>query len=374
MKLLIVSITAGEGHNAIGHALESFIAENYNNCEVKMIDLYQKEHRFAAFLVDNMQSFMMKFFPRIMHLNYRMTMNKKLNTSHNFPLKMGLIAMDSFLDEVKAFQPDIIFATHAYAAALVSYCAANKFIYCKNYTVIPDYVAYPYCENNAALDYIFVSDDEVKNELVSRGIGEEKIRVYGIPCQTKFLEPHNRPRLLRQCHIDTSKLTVLIMNGGKNMGAHSNLQILKSIYRCENVNIIVVNGRNEKTKNAIDRYLMNHPNPNVTNIGFASNIDELMSISDVMIGKAGGVSLTEAFAMDLPIIVPFSPPYQELWSMRKLEEMGIITHLKTAKDIPDYLEHLVSFPDELMLMKRNMQKIRRTDATERIVDLMMRNI
>lgn len=374
MKLLIVSITAGEGHNAMGHAIEAYVQRNYNNCEVKMIDLYKDKHRFASFVVDQLQSYLVKFFPRIMHLDYKLSMKKKPDVDHNFSLKMGLVAKDTFLKEVVDYQPDIIFSTHTFTSALISYCIKNKLIYCKNYSIIPDYVFHPDPEANMEMDYIFTPDEDLKEKLAKIGVPEEKIRAYGIPVHPKFLEPHNKTKLISKYRIDPNKLTVLVSNGGKDMGVASNFKILKSIYDCSDINILVVNGNNIKSKKAIDRYLISHPNPHVTNFGFVSEIDELMTISDVLIGKAGGSSLTEAMIMDLPVIVAFNPPYQEYWTMRKFEEIGIITHLKNVQAIPDYLDYLVKNPEELKLMKRNIKKFKKEDATERIVDLMMRNI
>ena len=46
-------------------------------------------------------------------------------------------------------------------------------------------------------------------------------------------------------------------------------------------------------------------------LGFVKNIDEIMKMSDVIITKPGGISITEAMACRLPIVIREYLPGQE---------------------------------------------------------------
>ena len=42
MRLLILTATAGEGHNSLSHALKDYIRKNYQDDEVLVYDLYKE--------------------------------------------------------------------------------------------------------------------------------------------------------------------------------------------------------------------------------------------------------------------------------------------------------------------------------------------
>ena len=59
--------------------------------------------------------------------------------------------------------------------------------------------------------------------------------------------------------------------------------------------IKLVNGKNEKNRAKIEKYLTKHNIHNVINLGFVNNINELMSASDIAFARGGGAGISECF-------------------------------------------------------------------------------
>lgn len=70
----------------------------------------------------------------------------------------------------------------------------------------------------------------------------------------------------------------MIMNGGVGFG--DNLGLVQYIMKAkQDFQLVVVNGRNEKMKEAIDEYIAENNVKNILNLGFANNVDVIMSAS-----------------------------------------------------------------------------------------------
>lgn len=67
---------------------------------------------------------------------------------------------------------------------------------------------------------------------------------------------------------------------------------------------------------------------NVKIIKYTNKIPELMSISDLVITKPGGLTTTESLASGLPIIVINPIPGQEEENAEFLEQKGVAVWLK----------------------------------------------
>ncbi|MCP1452383.1 glycosyltransferase [Priestia megaterium] len=144
-----------------------------------------------------------------------------------------------------------------------------------DYTVHSIWI-YPYT------DQYIVGSDIVRNGLIKYGVKEECIKVkYGLK--------YNVP-------------TVLIMDGGCGLISSHN-KILTSLeeYLFE-LQVIIVCGHNKKIKKSLENSL-SYSRHHIIIMGFVDCIDELMAICDGMITKAGGVTISEGLALNIPILL-----------------------------------------------------------------------
>lgn len=314
MRILFISVTAGEGHNAFARAIIDYYKENYSDVECKLIDLFKPKHKVHSFLNNEFTFFTFRHFPRLMSLNYKLSTKRKVNPDINYSLSQAKCAKEDILKVINEYQPDAIFTTHTYSTALINYLNRKKIINIPSFSLIPDFVIHPDVENNIDSNLCFVSNKYVSDEIISRGFDPQKIIVSGLPINPSFNKINDI-----NLNLDPNKKTVLVMFGG--MGLHKNHIIVKKLIPLlDKINLIVINGKDKKSYRRIKKI----NNPNVINLEYVSDVASIMAKSNLLIGKVGGASTSEAFHFNLPIVVPFPAYFQENASIKLLESLNIV--------------------------------------------------
>lgn len=114
---------------------------------------------------------------------------------------------------------------------------------------------------------------------------------------------------------------------GKGIGKVKS--VVKYLSKYENVQLLVVCGKNEKLKKQIDKMCK----PNIYTFGYINFVDELMTVADYLFGKTGGLSATEALAKELSIISYKNIPCPEYNNLMFLESNGYAKSVKNPKEV-----------------------------------------
>jgi processive 1,2-diacylglycerol beta-glucosyltransferase len=130
---------------------------------------------------------------------------------------------------------------------------------------------------------------------------------------------------------------LLVLGGGFGMGPVA--EILTELDKVPgNFQTIVVAGRNEKLRRELATHNRKHP---THVLGFASNMHELMAVSDLIITKPGGLTSSEALAMGKPLFILNPIPGQEAANSDFLLEHGAATKVNRVEDLPFRIEQLL---------------------------------
>ena len=95
-----------------------------------------------------------------------------------------------------------------------------------------------------------------------------------------------------------------------------------------------------------------------------------MSACDVMIGKGGGLSTTEAINKGLPLIATTHLPSQEVYNIEFLQNKGLALSFSNFKELENIIKQLMQTPQELCKMSAGMKKLQ-TNAIEKISKLIL---
>ena len=106
-------------------------------------------------------------------------------------------------------------------------------------------------------------------------------------------------------------------------------------------------------------------------VGYAHNVRVLMAASDVLITKAGGMTLAEATAAGVPLMLFGSLPGQERQNERFAARAGIALTARSRADLAKLLDRALSAPSVLEGLRRRMRRLRRPDASRHIADLVL---
>ena len=151
--------------------------------------------------------------------------------------------------------------------------------------------------------------------------------------------------------------------------------MLKSIIESfPNLQIIAISGKNEKIKQQFDELVeKNNSQENVKILEYTNKVPELMSVSDLVITKPGGLTTTESLASGLPIIVINPIPGQEEENAEFLEKNGVAIWLKKDDTIENELYKILNSEEKLQSMKTNARLLAKKNSTKDICEILLNN-
>lgn len=369
MRILILTVSAGEGHNSISRALIATIGDR---AEVMNYDIYKDKSRFHSWLIHKGYFFGCKYFMPVMNWWYERQKRRDPNkTDHTVMHSITKKAKKQVLALMDEFAPDVVMCTHMYCAHIVGEFKRQGLTKAKVICVLSDYDVPPYMELCTGVDYMVTPSEDFNAELVRRGYTIDQILPYGIPTDVRFSVQENKQEMREKLGLDKDKFTVLMMNGG--MGFGNMAKVVKAVATAKSdFQIISVCGHNGKLKRKVDKFLARGTvDKKVLNLGFVNNVHELMSASDVLVGKSGGLSSTEAFNKFLPIVVTSGLPWQEYDNMLYFKRNGVCDYVDKERNVGKTLEKLITESGTYEARVRSVTEFRRPDAINRIVDKIM---
>ena len=212
--------------------------------------------------------------------------------------------------------------------------------------------------------------------MVKKGISKQKVFATGIPLSSRFLQPHDKEKILKELNLKSEKKTILFFGGGEfGLGKTRTVEIFESfVSYCTDMQIIAIAGKNEKMKTAFEKIVSKYNRKDsVIVFEYTSQVPEFMSVSDLVVTKPGGLTTTESLASNLPMIVINPIPGQEEENAEFLEKNGIAIWIKKDDNVTEILENLFSHPDKLESMKENTKKLAKLHSTKDICNILLEN-
>lgn len=345
-KLLIFTASIGGGHNEAANCIEQgFIKKDFT---VKKIDILSAINKSLDTIISGSCKVMVNRFPKLYGNIYDMSNREKINKlfSHSFS-KIAKEKISNIVDEEK---PDLIIATHAFVVIIIGYLKDIGIIDTPFISVITDYEAHKtYIHRN--VDAYIVANNHTKETLNKRGIPNNKIYPYGIPIKTEFMKDNKSAKEQEEV------FQVLLMAG--SLGLKSMRKVLRNLVEHEiSYHIVVVCGKDEKLKTTIEKEFDDLINKEkITLYGFTHNIPSIMESSNILITKPGGLTISEAIAKELPMIIPYYIPGQEKENLDFLVNNGMAIYAYDINNIKNLVEDLMENPIKLNYMKENMKKL-----------------
>lgn len=217
-----------------------------------------------------------------------------------------------------------------------------------------------------------VAHEEARQELLSFGVADERIRICGMPIHPKFEEAARsadsiRDEVLAELELDRSKFT-LFLNAGW-VGGGNVPELYRALASNElPIQVVFLAGRNQELEREAASRATSAPFP-VRVIGYSDQMERLMSASDVMVSKLGGLTTFEALACGLPILGDaVTPPMpQEERTATMLERSGAGLMLRNVRDLVPAVAAIASDEGRLRALRESAKSLGVPDATSRIV-------
>ncbi len=363
-KIIIFHISQLGGHKKAAENIKEALEYRAPSLDVLSLNIFDYISPLLEKKVNFLYGLTIKYFPQLWGKLYdRKSVMKTLTPLQKIINRCALVKIYKLIDKIK---PSLILTTQAFPCGIIADLKKILNFSIPLIGVVTDY--YPHCFwIYSEVDFYTVASQEAKEILIKEGIKEEKIKIAGIPISIKFLKPFPRKEIAQEFGFDLDLPTVLIMGGGLGIGQLD--KIVKIIDKSfKNLQIIVVCGKNRKLYKWFKKNFSFFQNK-VFYFGYVDFIYKLMDFSDIIITKAGGLTVSEALAKGLATILINPIPGQEEKNTRFLLKKGTILKAKNLKELSIFLDSLLKDKSKLFSLKEKAKNLSITDSSLRIAEL-----
>lgn len=360
MKILLLSITAGQGHHQTAKAIAQYFEKNGH--EAIQLDCYEylspplKEAVSGGYLVST------KYVPQLWGKFYAFM--EKYDEYDPIVKGANHLMSRSLLKYIDDCRPDAVICTHVFACMLMTYIKRKR-PDMVSVGILTDFRLHPYFECTD-LDYYVIPNEYLVYSVCEKGIPKEKILPFGIPIMEKFMVKRDKEKTREELQIENNK-TILVMGG--SMGFGNMTKTLKNIDKLDlDFQIVVVCGNNKKLYKKINRTDFKHK---IYNFGYVSNVDLLMDGSDCIITKPGGLTTSEALSKELPLILSKPIPGQEDRNSEFLLNFGCAMKISKTLSAEEIVYQFFSNDEKRENMVNNIRLIKKPNAVKDLYDFIL---
>lgn len=370
-KVLILSASAGAGHLRAAQAIERAIIETGAAHQVRHVDTLEYTTRVFRNLYSKAYIDMVSRMPDVLGWLYDQFDKPWQNERRR--LAFDKLNTRPFVRLLHDEQPDITICTHFLPAEIISWLKAKQRLTTRQAIVVTDFDVHAMwlCHH---FEHYFVALDETRVHLEKLGIPAEKITVSGIPIDPVFAGQFDKRQMRDKHGLAQDRPTILISAGGFGVGAIGHL-IASLIDLRHAAQVVAVCGRNEELKREIEQTASQlSPSARVTLkvIGYTREMHELMAASDILLGKPGGLTTSEALAMGLAFVIVNPIPGQEERNSDHLLEAGVAIRANNLPTLAYKIDRLLDDPARLTRMQENAHRLGRPRAAFDIVDQLLK--
>jgi processive 1,2-diacylglycerol beta-glucosyltransferase len=329
LKVLILTGSYGEGHYQVARAIEEAIKLMKPDLEPVIVDITSYKYHFVNNISRRIFIKGITEFPSF--YNYLYTQSREANHFSSFLKVVGRTGVWSILELINKLQQGIVISTFPFDAGMMSYLKEHNLTNVPTVTIITDYTVhsmwiYPYT------DHYIVGSYNVSCGLNQLGVNDELIKVTGIPIHPKFSNSHPKDKIKQKHGLKHNIPTMLIMGGGYGLIGGPD-KMVHSLEECPfELQIIIICGHNRKIKKSLESSLK-YSKHHIRIMGFVNYIDELMAVCDVMVTKAGGITISEGLALNILILLYQPLGGQEQDNTKFLVETNAGALVKDASDL-----------------------------------------
>jgi len=306
-RILILTADYGYGHRSAANAIAEALHETHGQeCKVDIVNPMD-DPRAPAFFRENQNDYdrMVREMPDLYKLGYQVSETRMVGD-----LVKGTFTLTLFnvlREIIGQKQPDVIVCTYLFYQGILSAVFANKKQHIPVLTVVTDLETVQSLWFHPVADLCLVPTQTVYNLAITAGLPPEKVKITGIPVRPELVNGNQDQVTLRQglgWHPDL--FTVLAIGSKRVEHLYDALRVLN--HSGLPVQLVVVAGgddelyrRFQETEWHVETHCYN----------FVAEMGLFMRAADCILSKAGGLTVSEALACGLPLILIDVIPGQE---------------------------------------------------------------
>ena len=359
-RVLILHVRAGIGHERAARAVESALRSLDSSCEPIVRDALEFSSPFLRRFYASSYNRLVDRVPRAWGFFYRQA-ERVPATGFRQRVRSTVFASGcrDFANAARRFRADAVLCTQFLPAEVFALLRRRGAIQVPVYCAITDYAVHPIWVYEG-IDRYFVASEASAEQLRATGVvSADRIEVTGVPIDPAFATGVGMEAARRELGLDPDprRLTLLLMGGGFGWGPME--PMLEAVLGLpESVQALVLAGKNEELRLRLAKRARGQEH-RIKVHGFTDRVHRFLEAADLLVGKAGGLTSSEAMARGVPIVAVRPIPGQEERNVDYLQESGAAVRVHDLEDLRYRLTHFLSDRVDLERMKTNARAIGR---------------
>lgn len=373
-RILLTYAMYGNGHRAIAQYIESYLKQQDPELEIMAIDLLTYSTPILGRISQKVTDFFLLKFPSGWSFIYNLFDNK-LSSEIGAATAMSLFKNKRMKKVITDFNPDMTISTHFFGSALIDYYNKKGITKTKLITVVTDYEAHAlWLKGYKREQAIVVADKDEVKYLVKKGVEKKKIHALGIPINPITSANFDVEKATKKYGFSGTRPICLFFGGGGNGGTLSLPYIRKIIKANLDIDFIYVAGKNQASKEKVDKWIKQYNAKNIKTLGFVNNVPELLQICDFVVSKPGGAQSTESLYFKKPIIMINCSGGQEIANYKYFVKNGYGKRFRTAFMFARYMRMISDNPAIVERMQKNMAKNKSDKAMHELYKIIQKEL
>lgn len=334
-RVVVVYSRVGGGHLSAARALAEEL-EASGGATVKLADAYLECGRFPLTLFPAAYARLARHHPRLWGMVYH-------GSTRLDPQRiLGPFLRRGFRRLMDAERPDVVVsvlpAINGLLAEAADYVSARLEVVLTDWHSVHQFWVAP------GVRHYTTPTESARQDCIRFGAPQAAVEVVGIPVRHAFTTDIDRAtvreRALIELGLDPQRFTLLAM-----VGAEGSPRALKNVERLaqldRDLQMLVICGRNTALRRHVEHLQTRTP---LLAVGFVDNVAELMRAADLLVTKAGGLTLAEAFCCGVPIVVHDVLAGQEAGNLEYVLQRQAVEYARDADGLVRLVAELYDDP------------------------------
>jgi processive 1,2-diacylglycerol beta-glucosyltransferase len=366
-NILIVYTDIGKGHVKAALAVKEVFEKE--RIDVKIAD-------FLTFLPKPYHVFMkdaylqlIKYIPQAYSLAYKFTSRMEPGEAKIYA-NIVSVSVYPFIERMyESFVPDIVISTHPITTLSFGFLKERRVKTLKVVGIVTDYHIMNFFLAKE-MDFVVAPHEKVIEDFLEKN-GQSSVPLYptGIPISLKFASSISKEESKASLKLDRNEKAVLVMTGG--LGFPHLVEVAESISDkkfAEPITIICLVGKNDNIVQELKRLEKEkHRRNKILYVRWTGEVWKYMKASDMIISKAGGVTIAEASVSSLPFVVYKPLPGQEYLNANFLLKNNASLSVNSKELLPDAVQKVL-FGGANSVLSDNISKIGKPFASVDLVN------
>lgn len=325
-RILILSASYGQGHEAVGRAIAAALQSRPNKgTKVVLVDIAHELRRHTNRLFTKTYERTTRYTPSVYGFVYKATNNPY---SQEF---IRWLAVNTNRRRLKKYlyqqKPDVIVCVFPVWAHLVEGVIKPEEKWYKFVNVLTDCGEVHSAWTIPSIDHYIVADKQTAKLVSNLNIEKSKIHALGYPVSLTLEHFSSQAQARASLTLPVSEDTILYVASGDHL-----LYAAKVIRHLKRLNkqVVIICGRNKRVLRPLSWLFAQ--SQNITIVGWTDRMPEYITAADVVVTKAGGSTVMECLALRRPLIVNRVIPGQEEGNAKLIErnKLGFIEYRPKA--------------------------------------------